>query len=73
MHDEIHVYQIPMPPKTHECVLPCLDGFTVYLDESLTYEQRLEKYKHAVEEHIRKNHFEEKDVQAIEAEAHGKE
>lgn len=73
MHENIHVYLVPMPERVHECVLPCQDGYTVYLDEKLSHEQRIEKYKHAVDEHIAKNHFEKADVQTIEAEAHRKE
>lgn len=69
VHDEIYVYHVPLPDHINEGVLPCLDGFTVYLDESLTYEQRIEKYKHAVE-HIGKKHWENKDIQKIESEAH---
>lgn len=72
MHEEIYVYTVPLPDRVHECVVPCLDGFTVYIDENMTHEQQLEKYRHAVR-HIRKGHFNMEDVQAIEAEAHGKE
>lgn len=72
MHEDIFVYHVPLPDGVNEMVTPCLDGYTLYLDDSLTYEKRLEEYRHAVGEHVEKNQFEDADVQKIETKAHGK-
>lgn len=73
MHEEIFVYRVPLPDGIHEVVLPCRDGYTVYLDDKLSYEQQLEKYRHAVDGHIVNGDFEKSDVQEIEHDAHGRE
>ena len=72
MHEEIFVYHVPLPDGIHEVVLPCRDGYTVYLNDKLSYEQQLEKYKHAVNGHIAHNDFEKFNVQEIEYEAHNR-
>jgi len=69
MNDNIYVYIVDLPPKVHEVVLPCLTGYTIYLDEKDSYEERLTAYKHALS-HIKKHDFEKTDVQEIESEAH---
>lgn len=69
MKEEIFVYHIPLPDGIHEMVLPCPDGYTVYIDEGLTYEERIREYLHA-KNHIRSRDFEKSDVQEIEAESH---
>ena len=66
---DIYVYFVHMPPKTHEIVLPCLDGYTVYIDESLDQQARLRSYRHAVQ-HIMQMDFEKESVQKIETERH---
>lgn len=68
---DIYVYFVHMPPKTYEIVLPCLDGYTVYIDESLDQQARLSRYRHAVK-HIMDLDFEKQSgsVQRIESEKH---
>lgn len=71
-NDDIYVYVTPFPKgsTTHEAILPCIDGYTLYLDANLTYEQQIEKYLHA-KKHVQGLDFEKADVQVIEADAHG--
>lgn len=61
------VYIVPLPPGVNEMVTPCLDGFTIYINETLSPEQRDKAYHHALD-HIRKNDFQKSDVQEIEHE-----
>jgi len=66
---EVYVYLTDLPEGIHEAVTPCLGGFTVYIDNRLTYEDRIKAYKHAMY-HILNDDFDRDDVQQIEAEAH---
>ena len=65
----VFVYHVPLPDGVSEVVLPCPDGHTVYIDDRLGYEARIEAYRHALR-HIKNRDFEKCDVQEIEAEAH---
>ena len=68
--DNIYVYFVSLPATTiHEIVLPCCDGYTIYIDDRLSHEQQVAAYRHALE-HIRRNDFEKVDVDEIEHEAH---
>lgn len=70
MDEDIYVYLISFPRgTTHEAVLPCADGYTVYIDDRLGREGQLEAYKHALK-HINRTDFEKSDVNEIELEAH---
>jgi hypothetical protein len=69
MNDNIYVYIVDLPPKVHEIVLPCFTGYTIYLDEKDSYEERLTAYNHALC-HIKNHDFEKSDVNEIESEAH---
>lgn len=68
--DEVYVYKVHMPSKTREMVVPCIDGYTIYINASLSRIEALEAYIHALG-HISRNDFEKSDVQKIETEAHG--
>lgn len=67
--DNIFTYFVKLPEGIDEVVMPCLDGYTIYIDESLCGEQRIKAYNHALH-HINNHDFEKHDVQLIEAEAH---
>jgi hypothetical protein len=67
--DEIYVYFVPLPDGVYEMVVPCCDGYTVYIDERLDETERVKKYKHALD-HIQNRDHEKSDVQSIEARAH---
>lgn len=70
--DRIFVYLVKLPPGINEAVLPCLEGYTIYIDSRLTWEGRQKAYNHAMK-HIRNGDFEKHDVQQIEYDAHRKE
>lgn len=67
--DDIYVYPANLPIGVKEIVAPCLDGYTVYVNDRYTFETRVGSYLHAVG-HIEGNDWEKSDVQSIEAEAH---
>lgn len=53
MSNDIFCYLTHLPQGVHEMVAPCPDGnFTVYIEISLTKEQQIKAYEHAVR-HIR--------------------
>ena len=66
---DVYVYMTELPEGIHEAVTPCLGGFTVYINDQLTYEESMKAYKHAMY-HILNEDFDKSDVQQIEAEAH---
>lgn len=64
----IYPYLLPdLPVK--EMVVPCSDGYTVYIQDSLSHEDRLKALHHALR-HIYEDDFEKTDVDQIEAAAH---
>lgn len=67
--DRIFTYLIDLPTEIHEIVMPCADGFTVYLNARLSQEGMEEAYDHAMF-HIVHNDFSKENVQEIEHEAH---
>lgn len=67
--DNIYVYPANLPTTVHEAVVPCLSGYTIYINDKLSFEQRQKAYAHALL-HIRNRDFEKSDVQAIETQAH---
>lgn len=66
--DDIYTYLVELPDGIDEVVLPCLGGYTIYLDSRLSQDKMQQAYDHAVC-HIENNDFEKSDVQEIEAEA----
>lgn len=71
MDEEIYCYIVDLPESVSEMVVPCEDGYCVYLNARLSYQRQLEAYLHAVNEHVRNNDFEKHNVQEIEGRAHG--
>ena len=67
--DDIFVYVVRLPDQIREVVLPCADGHTIYINETLDETGRLNAYHHAVD-HIKNNDWTKSDVQIIEFEAH---
>lgn len=67
--DDVYVYLVPLPPAVKEMVAPCIDGFTVYINDKLDNAARIEAYNHALE-HIRRDDWRKVNVQSIEAAAH---
>lgn len=70
MKNNIYVYIKDMPSKVHEAVVPCISGYTVYINSRLSRTGQEEAYIHALR-HIENNDFgSEEDIQTIEARAH---
>ena len=63
--DNVFVYYVPLPDGINEAVLPCIDGYTIYIDPRQSRSEMVEAYNHAVE-HIVNNDFEKFDVGEIE-------
>lgn len=66
---DTYVYYVALPEGVNEMVVPCLSGYTIYIDKNLTFEERQDAYKHALA-HVLDNDFDKSDVQTIEAYAH---
>ena len=66
--DNVFVYFVPLPEGIDEAVLPCFDGYTIYIDSRQSRSGMERAYKHALE-HIEYNDFEKFDVTEIETEA----
>ncbi len=67
--DNIYVYLVDLPVKVSEMVTPCTDGYTVYLNAKLSYQDRIKAYRHALR-HVEQNDWSKEDVQQAEKEAH---
>ena len=67
--EDVFVYPAPLPYNIHECVAPCLDGYTIYINDQLSGDEQKEAYSHALA-HIENLDFEKDDVQEIESVAH---
>lgn len=67
--DDIFVYLVDLPPKVAEMITPCENGFTVYLNSRLSYQDRVKAYMHALK-HVERNDWNKDNVQMIEKEAH---
>lgn len=67
--DSVYVYVVPLPDGVKEMVLPCADGYTVYVSEKLDEQSRRKSLAHAIR-HIYYGDFDKDDVQSIEADAH---
>lgn len=69
--NDIFIYLADFPPHIHELVAPCPDGYTVYINASLSKVEQLTAYFHALS-HIANEDFEkESNVQEIEFARHG--
>lgn len=67
--NEYHIYFVELPDGFNEVILPCEDGYTIYLDSRLSEAGIRRSYDHAME-HIRNADFTKSDVQNIENKAH---
>lgn len=63
--DDLYVYYVQLPDGVDEAVLPCLGGYTIYIDPRQSMSGMFRAYQHALE-HIRNHDFEKSDVQEIE-------
>jgi len=67
--DDIYTYITRLPEGINEAVVPCEDGYTVYIDEALDRAARIEAYNHALR-HIDAQDWRRVDIQEIEYSAH---
>ena len=75
MTDRIFVYFVELPDGIDEAVLPCTEGYTIYIDLNLSQQKKDAAFRHALG-HIENNDFERAElygVQLIEAQAHERE
>lgn len=66
-HPRIFTYIVRLPEGIHEAVMPCADGFTVYIDDTLDESGRMHALAHALK-HIKREDWNRSDVQEIEEE-----
>lgn len=64
---DVYTYLVELPDQIEEMVVPCLDGYTVYIDQNLTAERRVSAFRHALR-HILHGDHEKADVGQIEQE-----
>lgn len=62
---DVFTYLVELPDQIEEMVVPCLDGYTVYIDQNLTAERRVSAFRHALR-HILQGDHEKADVGQIE-------
>lgn len=71
MGNDIFIYLVQFPSTDiHEAVMPCVGGYTVYLDARLSDEGKKRAYRHAIG-HILHNDFSKDNVGEIELKARG--
>ena len=46
--DEIYLYYIDIPGTTNEMVIPCYNGYTIYIDIKLSHSEKVDAYYHAM-------------------------
>lgn len=66
---DVYVYEVDIHVKVSEAVVPCIDGYTVYINRNLPRNRRISALEHAVR-HILRGDFEKPDAGEIEVEAH---
>lgn len=47
--DDIYLYFVDIPGNAHEMVVPCYEGYTVYIDVKLSFAEKIEAYRHAMD------------------------
>lgn len=67
--DDVFIYYVNFPDDVKEMVMPCFDGYTLYINERLPREAKLRAYNHAMR-HITQNDFICSNVDKIEFLAH---
>ena len=73
MSENIYHYIADLPDGFKEMVTPCFDGYTVYTDSSLSREEAIKAYYHALKEHIENDDFNSDETAGqIEQRAHEK-
>jgi hypothetical protein len=68
-HPRIFTYFVHLPDGIREAVMPCADGFTVYISDTLDDVGRIHALSHALR-HIKSEDWNKSDVQEIERRCH---
>ena len=66
---DVFTYLVELPDQIDEMVVPCFDGYTVYINRELPRNRRISALEHAVR-HILRGDFEKPDAGEIEEECH---
>lgn len=66
---DVFTYLVELPDQIDEMVVPCLDGYTVYINRDLPQNRRISALEHAAR-HILRGDHEHADVGEIEEENH---
>lgn len=65
MTNDIFIYEVDLPKNVNEMVTPCVGGYTIYINASLSSFRKKKAVDHAIH-HIENNDFERHDIQDIE-------
>lgn len=49
VRDNVFVYHVHAPASVKEMVVPCADGYTVYINDTLSPEGKIAAYQHALD------------------------
>lgn len=72
MREDIFVRYVPMPVGVHSVCAPCIDGYNIYINDTLSSEEAQIAYLHELI-HINNGHCENDiDVDKVEREVHDK-
>ena len=67
---DVFIYFIDLKGTAKAFVMPCVEGYTVYVDRNLPKDEQIAAALHELR-HIDRNDFEKENVQEIEMECHG--
>ena len=67
--DDLYVYMVDIKGKANEMITPCDGGYTIYIDDKLSPQGKLDAYLHAVR-HV-DDFSSEESADSLEAKAHG--
>ena len=65
----VWIYPVDLKGAAKAFVMPCVEGYTVYIDRNLPKDEQIAAARHELK-HIEGNDFEKENVQEIEAERH---
>lgn len=49
VRDDVFIYVVSAPASVNEMVMPCADGYTVYINEALSPEGKMAACQHALD------------------------
>ena len=66
----VWIYPVDLKGAAKAFVMPCIEGYTVYVDRNLPKDEQIAAARHELD-HIANDDFSREDVQLIEWERHG--